>query len=203
MPKSINATAIVLIPKLTCPNSASDYRSIACCNVIYKAIANIIAQRIKGIIATLISDNQGAFIPHQSITHNILLAQELVQCYNRKHISPRCALKVDFKKAYDSVSWPFLTNLMIGLGFPFKVIKWILDCNTTPYFSMRTLRFFPRKKRPQTRRPLVPLCILPSHGILIKSSKQVGRKSSLPSPSKVRKIKNLAPVLCRRSLPIL
>lgn len=38
----------------------------------------------------------------------ILLASELIKCYSRKNSSPRCMIKVDLKKAYDSLEWPFL-----------------------------------------------------------------------------------------------
>jgi hypothetical protein len=52
----------------------------------------------------LLSLNQGAFIPNRSIVENILLAQELVCDYHKVKGKPRCTLKVNLMKAYDSVS---------------------------------------------------------------------------------------------------
>lgn len=36
--------------------------------------------------------------------------------------------KVDLAKAYDSVSWSFLFEMMTGLNFCSKWISWILEC---------------------------------------------------------------------------
>ncbi|GJW15973.1 RNA-directed DNA polymerase, eukaryota, reverse transcriptase zinc-binding domain protein [Tanacetum coccineum] len=69
----VNATLISLIPKLNTPNKVSDYRPIACCNVIYKCISKILTNRIKRILGKLVDENQCAFIPGRQITDNILL----------------------------------------------------------------------------------------------------------------------------------
>ncbi|KAL0444910.1 UNVERIFIED_CONTAM: LINE-1 reverse transcriptase [Sesamum latifolium] len=47
---------------------------------------------------------------------------------------PRCALKVDLRKAYDTIEWDFLRAVVILLGFPKKFIVWIVECVTTPSF---------------------------------------------------------------------
>lgn len=65
------------------------------------------------------------------ILENILLSHELVKGYNRKHISPRCMIKIDIQKAYDSVEWPFLRYFLLELGFPYIFVKWIMACITT------------------------------------------------------------------------
>ncbi|KAL0292185.1 UNVERIFIED_CONTAM: hypothetical protein Sradi_6999000 [Sesamum radiatum] len=49
---------------------------------------------------------------------------------------PRCALKVDLRKAYDTVEWDFLTAVLILFGFPEQFIQWIVECVTTPSFSV-------------------------------------------------------------------
>lgn len=54
----------------------------------------------------LIDSSQAAFIQGGSIVDNIHLAQkELLLHYTRKHISPRCTLKVDLQKTYDTIHW--------------------------------------------------------------------------------------------------
>ncbi|KAL0283738.1 UNVERIFIED_CONTAM: Retrovirus-related Pol polyprotein from type-2 retrotransposable element R2DM, partial [Sesamum radiatum] len=74
--------------------------------------------------------------PGRAIGDNILLAQELFSGYNQKHLPPRCALKVDLRKAYDTVEWDFLTAVLILFGFPEQFIQWIVECVTTPSFSV-------------------------------------------------------------------
>ncbi|XP_048501512.1 uncharacterized protein LOC125497854 [Beta vulgaris subsp. vulgaris] len=41
-------------------------------------------------------------------------------------MSPRCVIKVDIKKAYDSVEWVFLKSMLKELGFPERFTHWIM-----------------------------------------------------------------------------
>ncbi|KAL0284160.1 UNVERIFIED_CONTAM: hypothetical protein Sradi_7207000 [Sesamum radiatum] len=110
--KQINTTLIALIPKVNMPLYVSDYRPISCCNVLYKAITKIIVKRIHRILPLMIDNSQTAFVPGRSITDNILLAQELLAGYNQMRLPNRCTLKVDIQKAYDSVEWDFLLEVL-------------------------------------------------------------------------------------------
>ncbi|GJR87109.1 RNA-directed DNA polymerase, eukaryota, reverse transcriptase zinc-binding domain protein [Tanacetum coccineum] len=110
--KEINSTLIALIPKVAQPNNVTEFRPIACCNVIYKCISKILTSRIKNGLNKSVNLNQSAFIHGRSIQDNILLTQELLKGYNRKGGSKRCSLKIDIAKAYDTVSWEFLRNIL-------------------------------------------------------------------------------------------
>ncbi|GJU60592.1 sugar transport protein 13 [Tanacetum coccineum] len=101
--KELNHTIIALIPKVHQPTRVNDYRPISCCNVLFKCISKIIANRIKGSLHCLISPNQSAFVPGRSISDNILLTHELMHNYHLDRGEPRCAFKVDIQKAYDTV----------------------------------------------------------------------------------------------------
>lgn len=68
--------------------------------------------------------------------HNVLLSQELLQGYNRANLSPRCILKIDLKKAYDSLSWKFLFRLLEALKFPSCFVNWITTCVTSTTYSL-------------------------------------------------------------------
>ncbi|KAL4581753.1 hypothetical protein LXL04_006281 [Taraxacum kok-saghyz] len=106
--QAINHTILALLPKVENPNTMKDFRPISCCNVIYKCITKIIVNRMAPSLHKLVDVNQSAFIPGRVITDNILLSQELMKGYTCAHGSPRCALKVDIQKAYDTVNWNFL-----------------------------------------------------------------------------------------------
>ncbi|KAL0293434.1 UNVERIFIED_CONTAM: hypothetical protein Sradi_6938000 [Sesamum radiatum] len=82
---------------------------------------------MRGILDMLISPSQNAFVPGRAIGDNILLAQELFSGYNQKHLPPRCALKVDLRKAYDTVEWDFLRAVLMLFGFPEQFIQWIVN----------------------------------------------------------------------------
>ncbi|GJX38132.1 RNA-directed DNA polymerase, eukaryota, reverse transcriptase zinc-binding domain protein [Tanacetum coccineum] len=80
----VNATLISLVPKVSTPNKVSDYRPIACCNVIYKCISKIITERLKTSLHKLVNLNQSAFIQGRVIQDNILITKDLFKGYDRK-----------------------------------------------------------------------------------------------------------------------
>ncbi|GJU01717.1 RNA-directed DNA polymerase, eukaryota, reverse transcriptase zinc-binding domain protein [Tanacetum coccineum] len=113
----VNATLIALVPKCHVPLKVSEFRPIACCNVIYKCISKIITNRIKNGLTKIVSCNQSAFVPGRHIQDNILITQELLRGYNRKNRPKRCAMKIDIQKAYDTVNWDFLNETLEVHGY--------------------------------------------------------------------------------------
>ena len=133
---AFNSTIVALVPKCNNPISMTDFRPISCCAVIYKCITKIMADRLKRFLPFIIERNQSAFIRGRSITDNILLAQEMVRGYGRTTLSPRCVMKIDLRKAFDSLDWDFVLDVMVSLRFPIQYINWIRKCVTTPRFSI-------------------------------------------------------------------
>lgn len=134
--KEFNHAAIALIPKTKHAPQAKDFRPISCCNVFYKTITIIIANRLATVIPNIIDQAQNAFIEERIMIDNILLTQQLVRQYGRKTCTPRCMMMVDIKKAFDSISWIFLLDLLTHLGFPSIMVGWIRECITTTSFSI-------------------------------------------------------------------
>nr|GEV80291.1 sugar transport protein 13 [Tanacetum cinerariifolium] len=134
--KELNHTIISLIPKVQTPTRVNDYRPISCCNVLFKCISKILANRIKHCLKTLVNLNQLAFIPRRSISDNILLTQELMHNYHLDSGAPRCAFKVNIQKAYDTVDWNFLRMILKGFGFHDRMILWIMECVSTTSYSI-------------------------------------------------------------------
>jgi len=60
------------------------------------------------VLNSIVDQAQAAFVEGRSIADNVHLVQELLQKYCHKRISPRCILKVDLSKVYDSVNWKLL-----------------------------------------------------------------------------------------------
>lgn len=121
----VNSTLLTLFPKIENPSFIDDYRPISCCNIIYKCITKIIAIRMKKVLKSLVSKNQSAFISGRSIQNNIMLAHEIVRNYHRSNGSPRCSLKVDLGKAYDTVSWEAIMLCLQIIGFHEIFVGWI------------------------------------------------------------------------------
>ncbi|XP_010431573.1 PREDICTED: uncharacterized protein LOC104715904 [Camelina sativa] len=136
MLKQWNATIITLIPKTPNAQRVGEFRPIACCNTLYKIVSKLLANRLKRVIPDLVSNSQSAFIPGRLLVENVLLATELVQGYNQKNISQRGMLKVDLKKAFDSVIWEFIINTLKAMEFPAHFISLIKQCISTASFSI-------------------------------------------------------------------
>ncbi|XP_056689421.1 uncharacterized protein [Spinacia oleracea] len=92
-----------------------DFRPIACCTHLQDHRQS--TNTIHSVIGEVVNVAQSGFIPQRHISDNILMATEFVKGYNRKHISPRCMIKVDLKKSYDSIVWSFLFTVLMELGF--------------------------------------------------------------------------------------
>ncbi|XP_074297103.1 uncharacterized protein LOC141627781 [Silene latifolia] len=75
------------------------------------------------VLPDIISETQSAFIKRRYIVDNILICQDLVRLYKRKSCSPRCIMKTDLKKAYDSIEWAFIEQMLSALQFPEKMIR--------------------------------------------------------------------------------
>lgn len=101
--KELYVTVLTLIPKVNCPNHVGDFRPIACCNTLYKCIINMLWDRIKHVLPDLIAENQGAFVHERFIVDNIMICQDLVKYSGRENMQSSCTIKLDMRKAYETI----------------------------------------------------------------------------------------------------
>ena len=139
IPNGWNDTNVALIPKVKNPEQMKDLRPISLCNVIYKLISKVLANRLKPILQEIIAPNQSAFVPGRLITDNILLAYEVNHFIQNKRNSTvgYAALKLDMSKAYDRVEWHFLEGMLRKMGFDKRWIKLIMKCCSTVKYRFK------------------------------------------------------------------
>jgi len=99
-PFQLNNTNIVLVPKGDHPETIKDLRPISLCNVAYKIISKVLANRLRPLIGKFISSEQAASVP---------LAPSQTKLYPH--------LKLDISKAFDSVNRKYLQVVLKKMGF--------------------------------------------------------------------------------------
>ena len=62
MPSGLNEICICLIPKVKSPQKITKFSPISLCNVVYKLISKVLANRLKRVLAAVIDDSQSAFV---------------------------------------------------------------------------------------------------------------------------------------------
>ncbi|XP_074274046.1 uncharacterized protein LOC141597480 [Silene latifolia] len=136
-PREINKTNIVLIPKKKAPDKIREFRPISLCNVAYKLVSKVLANRLKVFLGEIVSENQSAFTPGRAISDNVLIAFEIFNFMKgHKGREGFMALKLDMAKAYDRVEWVFLERVLRAMGFDRAWVRRVMDCVSTVSFSV-------------------------------------------------------------------
>ncbi|GAU40818.1 hypothetical protein TSUD_398020 [Trifolium subterraneum] len=117
--KCINSTFIALIPKIDNPQRLNDFRPISLVGSLYKILAKVLANRLRLVIGSVISETQTAFVKDRQILDGILIANEVVD-EARKSKKELMLFKVDFEKAYDSVDWSYLDDAQFSDRWQWK-----------------------------------------------------------------------------------
>ena len=63
MPNGVNDTYICLIPKVKCSQKITKYRPISLCNMIYKLVSKVLANKLKRVLPNVVDEAQSAFVP--------------------------------------------------------------------------------------------------------------------------------------------
>ena len=126
-PKGCNSPFIVLVPKVKDPIMIDQFRPISLVGALYKIITKAMSCRIKDVLPLVIDDVQSTFLKDRRMLESVLMANEVIEEVRRSRRREVC-LKVDFEKAYDSVRWSFLLDMLHRMGFHNKWIKWVKGC---------------------------------------------------------------------------
>ena len=129
--KSLNATFLVLILKRGGAEDLRDCKPISLVGGLCKWLAN----RLKMVVAKVISKAQNAFVEGKQILDAVLVANEVIDSILK---SNDCVIlsKLDIEKVYDHGDLSFLFSIMDEMGFEEKWIGWIKWCISTTSFSV-------------------------------------------------------------------
>nr|GEZ60241.1 RNA-directed DNA polymerase, eukaryota, reverse transcriptase zinc-binding domain protein [Tanacetum cinerariifolium] len=116
IPKGGSSSFIMLIPKVPNANMVIDFRPIILIGSLYKIIAKILVNRLVMVLGDLVNEIQSAFMADRLILDGPFILNELVQWCKKKK-KQAMIFKVDFEKAYDSVRWDFVDDILKKFRF--------------------------------------------------------------------------------------
>nr|GFB42296.1 RNA-directed DNA polymerase, eukaryota, reverse transcriptase zinc-binding domain protein [Tanacetum cinerariifolium] len=130
-----NASFIALIPKVMDAKFVTDFRPISLVWSIYKVVTKVLANRLALVISDIVSDSQSAFIANTHILDGPFILNEVLNWCKRKK-KQAMFFKVDFTKAYDSVRWDYLLDVLQAFGFGQNWCKWLRGTFTSAMASV-------------------------------------------------------------------
>ena len=183
MQSEVNRTVVCLNPNIKNPQSMTDLRPISLCNVLFRILSKVMANRLKCCLSNLISINQSTFVEGRLLTDNALVAFEVNHYIRRKTQGKYgCAsLKIDVSKAYDRLEWQFVENMLNTFGFHHIWIDRVMTCiRTVTYSFLQQGKVFGEVKPARGIRqgdPISPyLYILCDEGLssIIRGNEEIG-----------------------------
>jgi len=113
----LNDTLMVLLRKNSNPTTLKDYRPISLLHSFSKLLSKCPARRLASFLNTIVWNNRSVFIRGRCIHDNFRTVSLTCKWLHTRRI-PSVLIKVDIAKAFDSVAWPFLLDLLRHIGFP-------------------------------------------------------------------------------------
>ena len=117
-------------------DNLAHYRPLSLTNYDYKIIAHVIANRIQKVIHKLVNKDQSAYVKNRFIGNNARMFIDLIDFADNNNIEG-ILLCLDFKKAFDSLSWDFMLNTLKRLNFGTNFLKWIKIMYTEPKIRIK------------------------------------------------------------------
>lgn len=100
----------------------------------YRILSKVLANRLKDVIGSLVSSYQFTFMRERQLMDCALIASEITNQMNRGQGG--VLLKVDFKKAFHSVNWDYLDEILRAMNFGEKLRSLMRACVRSIGLSM-------------------------------------------------------------------
>ncbi len=136
------------------------YRPITLLNSDYKLLAKALATRFGPALQHVVDPTQTAFVPGRWIGDNVLCHLEEVENLQQTG-QPGCMVFLDFSKAYDRLSRPWVLDCMSNMEFGQRVCKSVSimfeNTSAKAAFNGWQSSSFPERSGVQQGSPLSPL----------------------------------------------
>jgi hypothetical protein len=123
----VNQSYTILLRKHAAAEEIKDYRPISLFHSFCKLVTKVCIVRIGPFMSRLVQLNQSAFIKGRAIHDSFRAVQSSAKLLHTQK-QPCVILKIDIVKAFDTVSWPFLLELLTFMGFSRCWTNWLSTC---------------------------------------------------------------------------
>lgn len=120
----LNQAMVSLLPERSDAQAIDDFRPISLIHLIAKVFAKTLSLRLAPNLDRLISKNQNTFIAGRSLHDNFVLVRQSMRLLHQLR-APRVLLKLDLARAFDTISWPFLFEVLRQHGFGSRFLDWL------------------------------------------------------------------------------
>lgn len=136
LPVTVRKSVLGLIYKKGEKELLKNYRPISLTNTDYKILAFVLSSRLHQVIGKVIEPRQSAYVKKRYIGNNIRLVEDIIQ-YTDYENKGGCILFLDFQKAFDSVEWKFMFNVLKRFNFGETFIQWVKLLYKKPEASVK------------------------------------------------------------------
>lgn len=122
--EGFNRAFLVLLPKKEGARTADSIRPIFLQNCPVKLFTKAMTNRLQPLILALVDADQSGFLKGRCIAENFVYAAELLSCCHKRK-QQTIVLKLDFRKAFDSINWSSLDTILAAHGFDDRWHLWV------------------------------------------------------------------------------
>ena len=102
-----------------------DFKLITMANYAFKIITKILSDRLGGIASQILFPKQTGFMRGRHIHISIALVSECYNILDCNITGGNVGIKFDITKAFDTIDWGFLLQVLRRFGFADRFVGWI------------------------------------------------------------------------------